>query len=101
MIFRQLYEPVSSTYTYLLGCGDSRQAVLIDPVITMVERDLAELRNLGLSLAASLDTHIHADHITGALALKRLAGSRIAALPLTACPAPRWPSKKVSSRLEA
>jgi sulfur dioxygenase len=79
MIFRQLYEPVSSTYTYLLGCGDSRQAVLIDPVITMVERDLAELRNLGLSLAASLDTHIHADHITGALALKRLAGSRIAA----------------------
>jgi sulfur dioxygenase len=65
MIFRQLYEPVSSTYTYLLGCGDSRQAVLIDPVITMVERDLAELRNLGLSLATSLDTHIHADHITG------------------------------------
>jgi sulfur dioxygenase len=79
VIFRQLYEPVSSTYTYLLACGASGQAVLIDPVITMVERDLSELRNLGLSLAASLDTHIHADHITGALELKRKVGSRIAA----------------------
>jgi sulfur dioxygenase len=55
-------------YTYLLACSDCRQAVLIDPVMTMVERDLSELRNLGLSLAASLDPHIHADHITGALA---------------------------------
>jgi glyoxylase-like metal-dependent hydrolase (beta-lactamase superfamily II) len=79
MIFRQLYEPISSTYTYLLGCSDSGQAVLIDPVITTVERDLSELSKLGLSLAASLDTHIHADHITGALELKRRAGSRIAA----------------------
>jgi sulfur dioxygenase len=79
IIFRQLYEPVSSTYTYLLGCSDSGQAVLIDPVITTVGRDLSELRDLGLSLAATLDTHIHADHITGALELKRRAGSRIAA----------------------
>jgi glyoxylase-like metal-dependent hydrolase (beta-lactamase superfamily II) len=79
VIFRQLYEPVSSTYTYLLGCGDTGQAVLIDPVISMVERDLSELRNLGLTLAASLDTHIHADHITGALELKKRTGSRIAA----------------------
>lgn len=77
--FRQLFEPVSSTYTYLLACADSRQAVLIDPVITMVERDLAELAKLGLTLSATLDTHIHADHITGALELKRRAGSRIAA----------------------
>jgi sulfur dioxygenase len=80
----------------------SRQAVLIDPVLTMVERDLSELTNLGFSLAASLDTHIHADHITGALELKRRTGSRIAAQPLTTCPAPMWPSRKGGPfRLEA
>jgi glyoxylase-like metal-dependent hydrolase (beta-lactamase superfamily II) len=91
LIFRQLYEPLSSTYTYLLGCSDSRQAILIDPVITTVERDMAELRRLGLSLFASLDTHIHADHITGAMELKLRAGSKIAApgferLPCTDIP---------------
>ena len=79
MIFRQLFEPISSTYTYLLGCEETGQAVLIDPVIVTVERDLAEVQRLGLSLAYSLDTHIHADHITAALELKKLVGSKIAA----------------------
>lgn len=79
MIFRQLFEPVSSTYTYLLGCEETREAILIDPVIVSMERDLAEIRRLGLTLAYSLDTHIHADHITAALELKKKAGSRIAA----------------------
>lgn len=79
MLFRQLFEPLSSTYTYLLGCEDTGQAVLIDPVITMVERDLAEVQRLGLRLVWSLDTHIHADHITAALELKNRSGSRIAA----------------------
>jgi glyoxylase-like metal-dependent hydrolase (beta-lactamase superfamily II) len=79
MIFRQLFEPLSSTYTYLLGDEQTGQAVLIDPVITMVERDLAEVSRLGLALAYTLETHIHADHITGALELKRASGSRIAA----------------------
>lgn len=79
MIFRQLFEPLSSTYTYLLGCGDTGQAVLIDPVISAIDRDLAEIQELGLKLAYSLDTHIHADHITAALELKRAVGSRIAA----------------------
>ena len=46
MIFRQLFEPVSSTYTYLLGCEDTGQAVLIDPVISTMDRDLAKLRVL-------------------------------------------------------
>lgn len=78
MIFRQLFEPVSSTWTYLIGCPKSGEAILIDPVITMVERDLAEVARLGLRLIYSLDTHIHADHITGALELKKRAGSRIA-----------------------
>ncbi|MEO8008889.1 MAG: MBL fold metallo-hydrolase [Betaproteobacteria bacterium] len=79
MIFRQLFEPVSSTYTYLLGCEDTGQAVLIDPVIVAMDRDLSEVDRLGLTLAYSLDTHIHADHITAALELKRKVGSRIAA----------------------
>jgi sulfur dioxygenase len=79
MIFRQLFEPVSSTYTYLLGDEQSGRAVLIDPVISTMERDLAELKRLGLTLAYTLDTHIHADHITAALELKRAVGSRIAA----------------------
>lgn len=79
MIFRQLFEPLSSTYTYVLGCEETGQAVLLDPVIVTVERDLAELSRLGLTLAYSLDTHIHADHITGAQALKNKVGSKIAA----------------------
>lgn len=79
MIFRQLFEPLSSTYTYLLGCEETGSAVLIDPVIVSMERDLAEIGRLGLTLAYTLDTHIHADHITAALALKQKTGSRIAA----------------------
>ena len=79
MIFRQLYEPLSSTYTYLLGDQDSGLAILIDPVITAMDRDLAEVRELGLKLAYTVDTHIHADHITAARELKRSVGSKIAA----------------------
>lgn len=79
MIFRQLFEPLSSTYTYLLGDETSGQAVLIDPVIATMERDLAEVHRLGLKLAFTVDTHIHADHITAALEMKRAVGSRIAA----------------------
>ena len=79
MIFRQLFEPLSSTYTYLLGCEETGEAVLIDPVIVSQERDLAEISRLGLKLAYTLDTHIHADHITAALELKKKVGSKIAA----------------------
>jgi sulfur dioxygenase len=79
MIFRQLFEPLSSTYTYLLGCEESGQAILIDPVITSLERDLGEIKRLGMTLAYSVETHIHADHITAALELKQIAGSKIAA----------------------
>ncbi|TCS33073.1 glyoxylase-like metal-dependent hydrolase (beta-lactamase superfamily II) [Paucimonas lemoignei] len=78
MIFRQLFEPLSSTYTYLLGCEDTGQAILIDPVISAMERDLAEIHRLGLKLAYSVDTHIHADHITAAMHLKKEVGSKIA-----------------------
>ena len=78
MIFRQLFEPISSTYTYLLGCPDTGQAVLIDPVLPTWERDLAAVRGLGLTLAYTVDTHIHADHITSANKLKQMVGSKIA-----------------------
>jgi sulfur dioxygenase len=79
MIFRQLFEPLSSTYTYLLGDAASGQAVLIDPVIATMERDLAEVHRLGLKLVFTIDTHIHADHITAALEMQRAVGSKIAA----------------------
>lgn len=79
MIFRQLFEPLSSTYTYLLGCEDTGLAILIDPVIVTIDRDLSEVSRLGLKLAYSVDTHIHADHITAALELKKKVGSKIAA----------------------
>ncbi|MFO1337793.1 MAG: MBL fold metallo-hydrolase [Burkholderiaceae bacterium] len=78
MIFRQLFEPLSSTYTYLVGCEATGQALLIDPVVNSIGRDMAELQALGLTLAWTLDTHIHADHITGALHLKELCGCRTA-----------------------
>jgi len=78
MIFRQLFEPISCTYSYLIGCQETGEAALIDPVIDMAERDLEVVRALGLRLALTVETHIHADHLTGARKLKALAGSRIA-----------------------
>lgn len=79
MIFRQLFEPLSSTYTYLIGCEDTGAALLIDPVVNSIERDLELIASLQLRLELTIDTHIHADHITGAHHLKERVGSRIAA----------------------
>ncbi len=78
MIFRQLFEPISSTYTYLFGCDDTGTALLIDPVLPTWQRDLEVLNQLGLKLAITLDSHIHADHLTSARKLRSAAGSRIA-----------------------
>jgi glyoxylase-like metal-dependent hydrolase (beta-lactamase superfamily II) len=78
MIFRQLFEPISCTYTYLVACGETGHAVLIDPVLPAWRRDLDELQRLELKLVYTIDTHIHADHITAAATLKREAGSLIA-----------------------
>ncbi len=66
LIFRQLFDPQSSTYTYLLADGKSRMAVIIDPVFEQVRRDAALIAELDLKLLYSLETHIHADHVTGA-----------------------------------
>jgi len=76
MLFRQLFEPGSSTYTYLLACEQTGDAALIDPVLDTVERDLDLIRALGLSLACTIETHIHADHVTGAARLRALVGSK-------------------------
>jgi glyoxylase-like metal-dependent hydrolase (beta-lactamase superfamily II) len=69
-MFRQLFDPVSSTYTYLLACERTREAVLIDPVLEQRERDLALLADLGVWPRWLLDTHVHADHVTAVSALK-------------------------------
>ena len=78
MIFKQLFEPNSCTYTYLLACPDTGQSVLIDPVLMTVDRDMQVLQELGLKLAFTLETHVHADHLTSATRLKSLIGSKIA-----------------------
>jgi glyoxylase-like metal-dependent hydrolase (beta-lactamase superfamily II)/rhodanese-related sulfurtransferase len=78
LIFRQLFDPTSSTYSYLLGDRRSGEAILIDPVFEQVRRDAALVAELGLQLAWTLETHVHADHVTGAWLLQRRMGSRIA-----------------------
>ncbi len=78
MLFRQLFEPQSSAYTYMIACEDTRRAALIDPVLETVERDLKLLRDLGLTLEYTIETHIHADHVTGAGRLRELTGSKAA-----------------------
>ncbi|MCW8914253.1 MAG: MBL fold metallo-hydrolase [Magnetovibrio sp.] len=78
MIFRQLFEDSSSTYTYLIGCPETGKAVLVDPALETFDRDLQQLQDLGLELAYTLDTHIHADHLTSALKLKSITDSKIA-----------------------
>jgi len=78
MIFQQLFEKTSSTYTYLLADPVTYEGVLIDPVLETVERDLNLLRELGISLRYVLDTHVHADHITGAASISSGTGAHIA-----------------------
>ena len=78
MIFRQLFDPQSSTYSYLLGDERAGVAVLIDPVFEQARRDRALIAELGLKLLFTVETHVHADHVTGAWLLKQRLGSRIA-----------------------
>jgi sulfur dioxygenase len=78
LIFRQLFDPSSSTYTYLLADAKGRDAVVIDPVFEQVRRDAALIAELGLRLLYSLETHIHADHVTGASLLRERTGCQIA-----------------------
>lgn len=76
MILRQWYDSESSTYTYLIADERTRKAALIDPVREHVDRDLTQLRELGLELVYALDTHTHADHVTGAGLLRERSGCK-------------------------
>lgn len=76
----QLFDPDSSTYTYVLVSGPNRAAVIIDPVAAQLERDLAFLHERGLSLRYVIETHTHADHVTSAGELVRITGA-FAAVP--------------------
>jgi len=77
MLFRQLFDSESSTYTYLLADDRSREAILIDSVFERHARDAALIRELGLRLVATIDTHCHADHVTGAWLMKMALGSKV------------------------
>jgi sulfur dioxygenase len=77
VLFRQLFDPVSSTYTYLLADETTGRALLIDSVYEQFERDRALLRELGLTLVYTLETHVHADHVTAAWRMREALGSRI------------------------
>lgn len=76
LIFHQLFEKETSTYTYLLADAESREAILIDPVVEMVERDFQLLKDLDLNLKIILDTHVHADHITASGELRKRTGAK-------------------------
>ena len=72
MIFKQLFDTKSSTYTYLISSGNGREALIIDPVLENVNEYINILKELNLKLVKVIDTHIHADHVTGASKLKNI-----------------------------
>jgi sulfur dioxygenase len=72
MLFRQLFDKTSSTYTYLIASAKGREALIIDPVLENIEQYIKLLNELDLKLVKVIDTHIHADHITAASKLKNI-----------------------------
>jgi len=78
IIFQQLFESESSTYTYILGDPETKEAIIIDPVLETVERDLKLTQELGLTVKYVLDTHVHADHITGAGEIRKRTNAQTA-----------------------
>src|SRR5690349_17404391 len=70
-IFRQLYDQETSTFSYLLADKETKEALLIDPVLEQVDRDATIIKELGLDLKYAINTHVHADHITGTGLLKK------------------------------
>lgn len=77
MLFRQLFDPESSTYTYLLADEPRGEAVLIDPVNTLIDRDAELLEELDLCLLYTIDTHVHADHVTASGPLRERTGAKV------------------------
>jgi len=78
MIFRQLFDPETASYSYLLGDELTREAVLIDSVAEQFDRDVAIIKELDLKLVFALETHVHADHVTAAARLREALGARVA-----------------------
>lgn len=76
MIFRQLFDYETYTYTYILADKDTKEAIIIDSVRENIERDLKLIKELGLNMIYSLETHIHADHITGASSISDATGAK-------------------------
>jgi len=76
MLFRQLFDPETSTYTYLLADEATRDAIVVDPVLDQIERDTGLVRELDLELRYALDTHVHADHVTALGSLRERLGTR-------------------------
>ncbi|WP_341532059.1 FAD/NAD(P)-binding protein (plasmid) [Nostoc sp. UHCC 0302] len=76
-LFRQFFDTATSSYTYLIGDQHTGDAVLVDPVLEQVDRDLESLDELGLKLRYCLETHLHADHITGAGKLRQKTGAQV------------------------
>jgi sulfur dioxygenase len=75
LVFEQLFDAESSTYTYLVGDDETKVAALIDPVVEELERDLSRVAAHGLRLVHTIETHVHADHVTGGGALAERTGS--------------------------
>lgn len=84
MVFRQLFDPVSSTYTYLLAARPGGEALLIDPVLDHAGRYVRLIEELGLELVLAVDTHIHADHITALGRLRESTGCTTAMSEMSA-----------------
>ncbi len=77
LIFHQLFEKETSTYTYLLGDTETKEAVLIDPVMETAQRDIKLIEDLGLNLKFILDTHVHANHITASGEIRKNTGAKV------------------------
>jgi sulfur dioxygenase len=78
LIFHQLFEKETSSYTYLIADQISKEAIIIDPVVEMVDRDVTLIEELGLKLKYVLDTHVHADHVTASGELRKRTGAKVA-----------------------
>lgn len=76
MIFKQLFETETSTYSYLLGCERTKRALIIDPVASEIDDYIELLQSLNLKLIYTMETHVHADHVTGAGLLREQLGSK-------------------------
>ena len=91
MIFKQLFDQKSCTYTYLIASSKGREALVIDPVLENITEYIKLLKELDLKLVKVIDTHIHADHVTGASKLKDITNPKILPLKIKTNIKPTYP----------